>query len=85
MKSEQEFVDNALEFVRELVGDEAAELSPDTDLHSTGWFDSLLLVSFLDFIETERGAPLAMSAEIGIPMEDLASIRKAYQLIIAPA
>lgn len=84
MKSEEEFIRESLDLIRELTGDESAGLGPDTELLATGWFDSLLLVSFLDFIETQRGAPLPISAENGIPMEKLATIRAAYQLVVAP-
>jgi hypothetical protein len=85
MTSEREFVDSAVALLCGLSGTDPSELGPDTDLRSTGWFDSLLLVSFLDFIETQRGAPLPISAETGIPIADLATIRGAYRLVVAPA
>lgn len=83
MPSEAEFIQDAIALFRSVSGDVAATVGPDTDLSATGWFDSLLLVTFLDFIESQRGAPLAISTETGIPMDDLATIRKAYQLVIA--
>lgn len=82
MTSEQEFVDEAVTLLCGLSGTDPGELGPDTDLQSTGWFDSLLLVSFLEFVEARRGAALPISAETGIPIADLATIRSAYRLVV---
>jgi hypothetical protein len=84
MKSESEFIEGAIAMIHSVTGQERAELGPDTDLQATEWFDSLLLISFLDFIETARGAPLPLT-ETGLAMEDLATIRTAYKLVIAAA
>lgn len=81
--SEREFVAAAVALLSELSGTDPGEIGPDTELRGTGWFDSLLLVSFLDFVETQRGAPLPISPETGIPLEDLATIRSAYRLVVA--
>jgi acyl carrier protein len=81
MKSESEFIADAIALIQTISGEQAADLGPDTELPETGWFDSLLLVTFLDFIEAELGAPLPISDETGIPAEHLTTIRKAYRLV----
>jgi hypothetical protein len=82
--SEQEFTDRAITHLCTLSGMPLDALGPDTPLQATGWFDSLMLVSFLDFVETQRGSPLRVSAETGLPLEDLETVRTAYRLVLAP-
>lgn len=84
MPSEQDFVEAAVAHLSALSGTDASELGPDTLLRETGWFDSLLLVSFLDFIEEQRGSPLPVSADTGLPLADLATVRSAYRLVVEP-
>ncbi len=83
--TEEEFITDALDFFRSAVGDEEFELGPDTDLYDAPFFDSLLLVSFLQFIEERRGSPIPMSKDTGIPLEALKSIRTTYQVLVSPA
>lgn len=83
--TEEEFITDALHFFRDAVGEDEIELGPDTDLYDAPFFDSLLLVSFLQFIEERRGSPIPMSTDAGIPLEALKSIRTTYQGLISPA
>lgn len=83
--TEEQFIEEALDFFRGAVGEDQFDLGPDTDLYDAPFFDSLLLVSFLQFIEDRRGSPIPMSNEAGIPLEALKSIRTTYQVLVSPA
>lgn len=83
--TEAEFITDSLHFFREAVGEDDFELGPDTDLYDAPFFDSLLLVSYLQFIEESRGSPIPMSQDAGIPLEALKSIRTTYQVLVSPA
>jgi acyl carrier protein len=55
-----------------------------TPLEGVEGLDSLFVVSFLQFLENERGAPLPIYDDGGIPVEAFASVRTAYELVTAP-
>jgi hypothetical protein len=80
---EATFIDNAVVFVAELAGGELDSIDADTPLLESGFFDSLALISFLEFLEEQRGSPLPVSPDDGIPLEALASIRAAYRELLA--
>lgn len=80
--SQTEFEERAREFIEDFCGTEVPGLTADTRLDEVEELDSLFVVSFLQFIENERGAPLPVSAEDGIPAEALRSVRNAWTMLV---
>lgn len=83
MVDEATFVERAVVLVADLVGDDPGSIDADTPLLELGFFDSLALISFLEFLEEERGSTLPVSPDDGIPLEALTSIRTAYRELLA--
>lgn len=73
--TETDFYERAGTFLREL-GQIPEVPEPDQDLIGTGVIDSLLLVSFLTFIENERGTELPDFPDLASGL----SLRSAYAL-----
>lgn len=73
--NEEEFYDRAREFLREFVGSEHIGL--DADLIHSGVLDSLLVIAFIDFIETQRGVALSALPNLSGSF----SLRAAYKLL----
>lgn len=73
--TEEVFIKRAQAFFHEVAGVESASLDADADLIESGVLDSLLLISFLAFIEKLRGSPLDITPE-NLPA--ISSLRGAY-------
>jgi acyl carrier protein len=58
-QDESTFIDLARTYIRDVLGKNGDSVDPDADLIRTGILDSLLLVSFLTFIEEQRGQELS--------------------------
>jgi acyl carrier protein len=56
---EGEFMTQARRYISDSLGKDGDAIDPDVDLIRTGILDSLLLISFLSFIETLRGEELS--------------------------
>ena len=82
MVDEATFIDRGVAFVAELSGDDAGAIDGDTPLLDSGFFDSLALVAFLEFLEEQRGEPLPVSPDDGIPLDGLTSLRTAYRRLL---
>jgi len=76
--TEEVFIKRARTFFYEVAGVESASLDADTDLIESGVLDSLLLISFLAFIEKLRGSPLDITRE-NLPA--ISTLRGAYALV----
>ena len=55
--TEEVFINRARTFFYEVAGVESGSLDADANLIESGILDSLLLISFLAFIEKLRGSP----------------------------
>lgn len=75
--SETEFFDRAREFLRTELGRDTSTLQPEQDLLGAGVLDSLLLLSFLYFLERMRGDHVAEVPDFASGF----SLRSAYALI----
>lgn len=73
--TEEVFIKRARTFFYEVAGVDSASLDADADLIESGILDSLLLISFLAFIEKLRGSPLDITRE-NLPA--ISSLRGAY-------
>jgi len=76
--TEEEFINRARSFFYEVAGVESASLDADANLIESGILDSLLLISFLAFIEKLRGSPLDITQE-NLPA--ISSLRSAYAFV----
>jgi len=76
--TEEVFINRARTFFHEVGGVESASLDADADLIESGILDSLLLISFLAFMEKLRGSPLEITRE-NLPA--LSSLRGAYAFV----
>ena len=76
--TEEVFIRRARAFFHEVAGVESASLDADADLIESGILDSLLLISFLAFIENLRGSPLDITPE-NLPA--ISSLRGAYAFV----
>lgn len=76
--TEEVFINRARTFFYEVAGVESASLDADANLIESGVLDSLLLISFLAFIEKLRGSPLEITRE-NLPA--IASLRGAYAFL----
>ena len=76
--TEEVFINRARIFFYEVAGVESASLDPDANLIESGILDSLLLISFLAFIEKLRGSPLDITRE-NLPA--ISSLRGAYAFV----
>ena len=76
--TEEVFINRARIFFHEVGGVESASLDADADLIESGILDSLLLISFLAFMEKLRGSPLEITRE-NLPA--LSSLRGAYAFV----
>jgi len=76
--TEEVFINRARAFFYEVAGVESASLDPDANLMETGILDSLLLISFLAFIEKLRGSQLDITRE-NLPA--ISSLRGAYAFV----
>jgi aryl carrier-like protein len=76
--TEEVFINRARIFFHEVAGVESASLGPDANLVESGILDSLLLISFLAFIEKLRGSPLDITLE-NLPA--ISSLRGAYAFV----
>lgn len=85
MTTEEQFFEETVAFLRSTLGDDSVEIGPDTDLQEADFFDSLMLVSFLEYVEERRGSPIPISPDTGLPIDALSSIRAAYEQLILPA
>ena len=56
--SEDEFVDQAHEFLQQRIGDQADGVEGDTELVASGILDSLLVLEFFFFLEEVRGSAI---------------------------
>lgn len=79
--TEEEFIQRARTFFYEVAGVESAALGADTDLIESGVLDSLLLISFLAFMEKLRGSPLDITRE---SLPAISTLRGAYALVRLP-
>jgi acyl carrier protein len=73
---EAEFMERARIYIRDSLGKGGEEIDPDADLIRTGIFDSLLLISFLSFIERLRGQELSEIPDLSGAF----TLRSAYSL-----
>jgi aryl carrier-like protein len=76
--TEEVFINRARMFFHEVDGVESASLDPDANLIESGILDSLLLISFLAFIEKLRGSQLDITQE-NLPA--ISSLRGAYAFV----
>ena len=76
--TEEVFINRARAFFYEVSGVESASLDPDANLIESGVLDSLLLISFLAFMEKLRGSPLEITRE-NLPA--ISSLRGAYAFV----
>lgn len=76
--TEEVFINRARIFFYEVAGVESASLDADANLIESGVLDSLLLISFLAFIEKLRGSQLDITPE-NLPA--LSSLRGAYAFV----
>jgi hypothetical protein len=76
--TEEVFINRARTFFYEVAGVESASLDADADLIESGILDSLLLISFLAFMEKLRGSPLDITRE-NLPA--ISSLRGAYAFV----
>ena len=76
--TEEVFINRARMFFHEVAGVESAALDADANLIESGILDSLLLISFLAFIEKLRGSPLDITQE-NLPA--ISSLRGAYAFV----
>ena len=76
--TEDVFINRARTFFYEVSGVEPASLDPDANLVESGILDSLLLISFLAFMEKLRGSPLEITRE-NLPA--ISSLRGAYAFV----
>jgi hypothetical protein len=83
MVEETAFIERAVRFLAEISGEDPAGIDGDTLLLQTSFFDSLALIAFLEFLERQRGSPLPISPQDGIPVGALTSIRTAYRQLLA--
>ncbi|MGH1552024.1 phosphopantetheine-binding protein [Streptomyces sp. L7] len=79
MSSEDEFVHNALEFLRE-IGADTSLVTPDTHLFESGLLDSLGTLAFLDFLEQQRGAEVEIDS---LDFDTIATLRSTCTFIFA--
>jgi aryl carrier-like protein len=76
--TEEVFINRARTSFCELAGVESASLDADANLIESGILDSLLLISFLAFMEKLRGSPLDITRE-NLPA--ISSLRGAYAFV----
>lgn len=76
--TEEVFIDRARSFLFEVAGVESASLDADANLVESGILDSLLLISFLAFMEKLRGSQLEITPE-NLPA--ISSLRGAYAFV----
>ena len=76
--TEEVFINRARTFFHEVAGVESASLDADANLIESGVLDSLLLISFLAFIEKLRGSQLDITQE-NLPA--ISSLRGAYEFV----
>jgi acyl carrier protein len=76
--TEEVFINRARNFLYEVGGVESASLDADANLIESGVLDSLLLISFLAFIEKLRGSQLDITQE-NLPA--ISSLRGAYAFV----
>lgn len=76
--TEEVFINRARTFFYEVAGVESASLDADANLIESGILDSLLLISFLAFIEKLRGSQLEITQE-NLPA--ISSLRGAYGFV----
>jgi len=76
--TEEVFINRARSFFHEVAGVESASLDADANLIESGILDSLLLISFLAFMEKLRGSPLDITRE-NLPA--ISSLRGAYAFV----
>jgi hypothetical protein len=76
--TEEVFINRARIFFYEVAGVESAALDADANLIESGILDSLLLISFLAFIEKLRGSQLDITRE-NLPA--ISSLRGAYAFV----
>jgi acyl carrier protein len=76
--TEEAFINRARIFFYEVAGVESASLDADANLVESGILDSLLLISFLAFIEKLRGSQLEITPE---NVSAIASLRGAYAFV----
>lgn len=75
--TESEFFNRACEFLRAELGRDTGALALEQDLIAEGVLDSLLLLSFLYFLEGLRGDKLDQVPDFGSGF----SLRSAYEMI----
>lgn len=83
MIDESAFIDRAVTLLSEISGEDLDAIDGDTALLGAEFFDSLVLISFLAFLEEQRGSSLPISPTDGIPFRALATIRAAYWHLVA--
>jgi acyl carrier protein len=76
--TEEVFINRARGFFYEVAGVESASLDADANLIESGILDSLLLISFLAFIEKLRGSQLDITRE---DLPAISSLRGAYAFV----
>jgi acyl carrier protein len=81
MIDEATFIERAVVFVIELCDQDPGAIDADTPLFETGLLDSLAAISLLAFVEDQCGAALSISAEEGISLAAVSTIRAAYRLL----
>ncbi|WP_328946826.1 phosphopantetheine-binding protein [Streptomyces sp. NBC_00250] len=79
MPTEDEFVANAITFLKE-IGAETADVHADTDLFAAEVLDSLGTLAFLDFLEEQRGEEIEIAT---LRIEALSTLRKAHGFVFA--
>jgi acyl carrier protein len=77
MSSEDEFVQNALEFLQE-IGADTSLVTPDTHLFQSGLLDSLGTLAFLDFLEQQRGGEVEIDS---LDFNAIATLRSTYTFV----
>lgn len=74
---DEAFVARAVAYIRDQLGKDTQGVGPDSDLIQTGVLDSLGLVSFMVFLEEERGEELAEVPDLSQGF----SLRRAHRLV----
>jgi acyl carrier protein len=81
--SEDEFVQQALQFLAE-IGADITAVESDTHLFDSGALDSLGTLAFLDFLEQQAGEEIEVEK---LDITEISTLRNAYRFVasLAPA
>ncbi len=74
----QDFLDQALRFISDRIGEKASAIQPETDLRARGILDSLLIIEFFVFLEQIKGSPIDAST---FSLDRISTLDAAYELV----